>query len=170
MLLLTRRLLGPSVALCALLFSSCRSSEPTAPAPVGLAGVWHARFELASSEKLPLPSSAKRVEGTLTLGSGPAPSAEPPAPGATRAVIPGTFAVDFRPLGFEVSGSQAIAWYGSAPSLSIILRPDVDHGNVAIAGSQRGDEISGQWTLLGDPARATGTVVLTRANGTATGK
>lgn len=162
---LTHRLFGPSVALCALLFTGCRSSEPPAAAPVGLSGAWHARFDLASSEKLPLPASAKQVEGTLTLGSGPAPSAEPPAPGTTRAVTQGTFAVDFTPLGFEVGGSQAIAWYGSAPSISIILRPDVDHGNVAIAGSQKGDEISGQWTLLGDSVHATGAVVLTRMKG-----
>lgn len=171
----TRRPLGPLLALSALLVTGCGRAAPPAPVPpVGLSGAWYARFELASSEHLPLPTSAKMVEGMVTMNSSPAsepaPSSAPPAPGTTRAVIPGTFAVDFRPLGFEVSGSQAIAWYGSAPSLSIILRPDVDHGNVAIAGTQKGDEISGQWTLLGDSAHATGTVVLTRVKGNSAGR
>lgn len=155
-----------TLALCALLLAAgCRSAEPPSTVADMMAGTWKARFDLGESEKLPFPTREKSVQGTLTLAAGPAAPADEPRPGTTRPVTAGSFAIDFAPLGFTLGGSQAIAWYGTAPTLSIILGPGLDQGSVAIAGTQKRDEITGSWTLLGDQVRATGTVVLTRGSG-----
>lgn len=131
-----------------------------APQVAPLSGTWQARFEMET----PLGTQARTVEGRLSIDAAPPPTPVDPATGAApRAVMKGRFAIDFSPLGFTVGGDSAIAWYSAAPTLSIILHPDVDHGNVAITGIQSGDTIDGQWQLLGEPLQARGRVVLTRS-------
>jgi hypothetical protein len=134
-----------------------------APAVAALSGTWQARFEMDSAERLPLETKAKTVEGRLSIDAVPPAPVDPATGAAPRAVMKGQFAIDFTPLGFTVAADNAIAWYSAAPTLSIVLNPDVNHGNVAITGIQNGDTIDGQWQLLGDPMQAAGRVVLTRS-------
>lgn len=172
MTLLTRRILLASLIALALGGVSCGSGGggigavscgfggaeyPGSP----LAGTWNARFEMDSSEGLPRATTARVAEGQIIVESAAPPAGEPGSP-AARPVMKGRFAIDFAPLGFTLGGTSAIAWYSAAPTLSIILHPDVDHGNIAITGIQDGDTINGQWQLLGDPMRANGRVQLTR--------
>jgi len=134
-----------------------------APEVAALSGTWQARFEMESSEGLPLETKARTVEGQVSIDTVPPAPVDPATGAAPRAVMKGRFAIDFSPLGFALGGDSAIAWYSAAPTLSIILHPDVDRGNIAITGIQNGDTIDGQWQLLGDPMRAKGRVVMTRS-------
>ena len=142
---------------------SCGSGGEPQAAVSPLSGTWQARFEMDTSEGLPLETKTKTVAGRLSIESVPPAPVDPATGAAPRAVMKGQFAVDFSPLGFTVASDSAIAWYSAAPTLSIILNPDVDHGNIAITGVQKGDTIDGQWQLLGDSMRATGRVVITRS-------
>jgi hypothetical protein len=133
----------------------------TTPTPGSLTGRWEARFQLTTTSRLPFPTLGREVSGEVRF----APAAPPPLPQDVptwRLVHAGVFAIDFRPFGFVVSGTETLGWYESPDTVRIILDPNVDHGNVELVGSGTATDLGGRWELLSDLGRAEGEFTLRR--------
>ena len=123
-----------------------RMTEKRSPA-----GVWDVEIDLLDARELPHPTTARTIRGTLRLE---AVSTESPHLYAGRASL------DLTPLGLGLGSSEVVA-EATSDGTRIIFDPTVDHGHV-VATVTGSDEMVGTWYLNGRPARASGSIRLTR--------
>jgi hypothetical protein len=125
-----------------------------------ITGTWEGVFQLDSAWQLTQRATTRSIPARIHFA---AIGDATPATSSARSVHPGNFAIDFSRFGFVLSSNEALGWSVTADSMRAVLNPTVDHGQVEVHGTFRGEAVVGTWRYVSDPGGARGTFALRKS-------